>query len=88
MRAMAEARGVSVAQVALALLLHQAARHERDRGAKRLDQLDDNIGATTVKLTTDDLAALDEVSAPAEYPGWMFERQGGYQSSMADAGRR
>jgi hypothetical protein len=28
-------------------------------------------------LTAEEIAKLDEVSAlPAEYPGWMFERQG------------
>jgi aryl-alcohol dehydrogenase-like predicted oxidoreductase len=90
MRAMAEARGVSVAQVALAWLLHQPHVTSVIVGAKRLEQLDDNIGATTVKLTADELAALDEVSRlPAEYPGWMFERQGGYRmQQLADAGRR
>jgi aryl-alcohol dehydrogenase-like predicted oxidoreductase len=90
MRAMAEARGVSVAQVALAWLLHQPHVTSVIVGAKRLDQLDDNIGATTVKLTADELAALDEVSRlPAEYPGWMFERQGGHRmQQLADAGRR
>jgi aryl-alcohol dehydrogenase-like predicted oxidoreductase len=90
MRAMAEARGVSVAQVALAWLLHQSHVTSVIVGAKRLDQLDDNIGATTVKLTADEIAALDEVSRlPAEYPGWMFERQGGYRmQQLADAGRR
>jgi aryl-alcohol dehydrogenase-like predicted oxidoreductase len=46
-------------------------------GAKRSEQLADNIAATRVKLAPEDLAALDEVSRlPPEYPGWMFEFQG------------
>jgi hypothetical protein len=46
-------------------------------GAKKVEQLDDNIAATQVELNADDLAKLDAVSAlPSEYPGWMLERQG------------
>jgi aryl-alcohol dehydrogenase-like predicted oxidoreductase len=80
MRAIAGAKGVSVAQIALAWLLHQKAVTSVIVGAKRTDQLDDNIAATHIKLSGDDLAALNEISAlPAEYPGWMTERQGGYR---------
>ena len=40
-------------------------------------QLDDNLAATDIRLTGEELARLDAVSAlPAEYPGWMLERQG------------
>lgn len=87
MRPMAEARGVSVAQIALAWLLHQRAVTSVIVGAKRIDQLDDNIAACTVRLDADELAILDEVSAlPPEYPGWMLERQGGYRrQQLADA---
>lgn len=78
MRAIAEAKKVSVAQVALAWLLHQPVVTSVIIGAKRVDQLDDNIAATAVKLSGEELAQLDKVSAlPAEYPGWMLERQGG-----------
>ncbi|RVC09262.1 aldo/keto reductase, partial [Mesorhizobium sp. M7A.F.Ca.AU.002.02.1.1] len=45
-------------------------------GASRMEQLEQNLAATEVKLDTDDLVRLDEVSAlPSEYPGWMLERQ-------------
>ncbi len=74
---MAERRGVSVAQVALAWLLHQRAVTSVIVGAKRVDQLEDNIAATAVELTAEELDAIDRASAlPAEYPGWMFARQG------------
>ncbi|HEY4068549.1 MAG TPA: aldo/keto reductase [Burkholderiaceae bacterium] len=77
MRPIAQAHGVSVAQIALAWLLHQKQVTSVIIGAKRPDQLADNIAATTVRLSADDLAKLDAVSKlPAEYPGWMFERQG------------
>jgi aryl-alcohol dehydrogenase-like predicted oxidoreductase len=73
----AQARGVSVAQVALAWLLHQPQVTTVIVGAKRPEQLADNLAATQVTLNADELRALDEVSQlPAEYPGWMFERQG------------
>ena len=85
---MAEARGVSVAQIALAWLLHQTAVTSVIVGAKRLEQLDDNIAATAVELTDDELDALDAVSAlPPEYPGWMFERQVRRKQQLAEAGR-
>lgn len=89
LRQVAEARGVSVAQVALAWLLHQRAVTSVIIGAKRVDQLDDNLAATAIRLTGDELAALDKVSAlPPEYPGWMFTRQGEFrrkQLSESDA---
>jgi aryl-alcohol dehydrogenase-like predicted oxidoreductase len=78
MKPMAEQRNVSIAQIALAWLLHQKVVTSVIIGAKRLDQLNDNIAAVDVKLSDSELQALDNVSAlPKEYPGWMFERQGG-----------
>jgi len=45
-------------------------------GARRLDQLQDNVAATDLKLTADELSKLDEVSTlPPEYPGWMLTFQ-------------
>lgn len=80
MRVMADARGVSVAQIALAWLLHQRAVSTVIVGAKKIEQLDDNIAATQVVLTADELTQLDGLSRlPAEYPGWMLERQGEYR---------
>jgi len=89
MRPIAEAKGVSVAQVALAWLLHQPQVTSVIVGAKRPDQLADNIASTKVVLSADELGKLGEASAlPAEYPGWMFERQGEYRrKQLADSGR-
>jgi aryl-alcohol dehydrogenase-like predicted oxidoreductase len=77
MREIADARGVSVAQVALAWLLHQPQVTSVIVGAKRPEQLQDNIGATRLEMSAEELARIDQVSKLAsEYPGWMFERQG------------
>jgi len=79
MRGMADRRGVSVAQIALAWLLYQPVVSTVIVGAKRADQLADNIAACDVELEAAELAELDGLSAlPREYPGWMFEMQGGY----------
>lgn len=81
MRPMAQARGVSVAQIALAWLLYQPVVTSVIIGAKRTEQLTDNIAATQVELSQDDLAKLDAASQlPAEYPGWMFKVQGEYRN--------
>ncbi len=81
MRGIATAKGATVAQVALAWLLHQPVVTSVIVGAKRVGQLTDNIAATRVVLDADDLATLDGVTRlPAEYPGWMLERQGGYRA--------
>jgi aryl-alcohol dehydrogenase-like predicted oxidoreductase len=80
LRELAEAKGRSVAQLALGWLLHQRAVSSVIVGAKRPEQLADNLGAVDVEFTADELAKLDAVSKlPAEYPGWMLERQGGYR---------
>jgi aryl-alcohol dehydrogenase-like predicted oxidoreductase len=89
MRPIAQARGVSVAQVALAWLLHQPQVTSVIVGAKRPDQLADNIASTKVTLSDAELKTLGQASAlPAEYPGWMFERQGEYRrKQLVDSGR-
>ena len=81
MRPIAERLQVSVAQVALAWLLAKPQVTSVIIGARTLDQLKDNIAASAVALSDEDLSALDEVSAlPAEYPGWMLALQGKYRA--------
>jgi aryl-alcohol dehydrogenase-like predicted oxidoreductase len=89
MRPIAQAHGVSVAQIALAWLLHQPQVTSVIIGAKRPEQLADNLGATKIALSAGELEQLDAVSRlPAEYPGWMFERQGVYRrKQILDAQR-
>ena len=67
---------VSIAQVALAWLLKKPAVTSIIVGAKRNDQLLDNIAATRLQLSEEEMKKLDQISALAsEYPGWMVERQ-------------
>ncbi len=90
MQPMAERRGVSVAQIALAWLLHRRVVTSVIVGARRIEQLDDNIAATAIELTSEELDALDAVSAlPSEYPHWMMERQAMRATQLAEvrAGR-
>jgi len=78
MREIGKAHGVSVARVALAWMLAKPHVMSVIIGAKTVEQLDDNLAATALALSPAELATLDQVSAlPAEYPGWMLERQGG-----------
>jgi aryl-alcohol dehydrogenase-like predicted oxidoreductase len=87
MQKIGERHGVSVARVALAWLLRQDVVTSVIIGAKRVEQLTDNIAAASLVLTKEDLAKIDEVSKlPDEYPGWMFDRMGQYRrKQMADA---
>ena len=90
MRGIANDKRVSVAQIAIAWLLHQRAVTSVIVGAKRVEQLDDNIAAATkVQFSAEELEKLDKVSAMTpEYPGWMLERQGGYRrKQLADSQR-
>jgi aryl-alcohol dehydrogenase-like predicted oxidoreductase len=67
---------VTVARVALAWMLRKPAVTSIIIGAKRKEQLLDNIGATQLQLTEEEMNKLDQMSALSpEYPGWMVERQ-------------
>jgi len=77
LRPIAAAHGCSVARVALAWLLSKAVVTSVLVGAKRLSQLEDNIAATTLTLSEEEIRQLDAVSElPLEYPGWMLATQG------------
>lgn len=83
MRPIADSHGVSVARVALAYLLHKPHVTSVIIGAKTGEQLTDNLDATELRLSSEEMGVLDKVSAlPAEYPGWMFERQGADRLSL------
>ncbi len=65
---------VSVAQLAVAWLLRQPNVTSVLLGTKRMEQLNDNLGAVDVIFTDDELQRLDQVSKlPIEYPGWMLD---------------
>ena len=77
MRKIADNKGVTVAQIALSWLLHQPAVTSVIIGANKPEQLTDNLSSADVKLDSEELDQLNEVSKlSSEYPGWMIERQG------------
>jgi aryl-alcohol dehydrogenase-like predicted oxidoreductase len=75
LREIATGHGVSAARIALAWLLSREVVTSVIVGARSLEQVDDNLAATRVKLRRDELERLDAASAlPDEYPGWMLRR--------------
>jgi aryl-alcohol dehydrogenase-like predicted oxidoreductase len=77
MAPIAKAHNCSPARISLAWLLTKPFVTSVIIGAKRLDQLQDNLAAVDVQLTGDEIKQLEEVSAlPPEYPGWMLPFQG------------
>jgi aryl-alcohol dehydrogenase-like predicted oxidoreductase len=69
--AIAEARGVSVAQVALNWVVSKPGVSTVILGARNEAQLKDNLAAASWQLTAEEVARLDEVSAlPEPYPYW------------------
>ena len=72
----AKAHNTSVATVSLAWVLAKPFVTSVIIGAKRPDQLGQNLAAADLELTPDEIKQLDEVSAlPPEYPGWMIPFQ-------------
>ncbi len=75
MRKIGDAKGASVACVALAWLLAKPVVSTIIIGARNEEQLRDNLAATDLELDAAEVAELDRVSAlPSEYPGWVIER--------------
>ena len=76
LRPVAAKHDTSVATVALAWILSKPFVTSIIIGAKREDQLQQNLAATELQLTRDEIQQLDEVSTlPPEYPGWMIPFQ-------------
>src|SRR5271154_348136 len=89
MAPIAKAHGCSAARLSLAWLLAKPVVTSVIIGAKRLDQLQDNLAAIELTLTQDELRQLDEVSAlPPEYPGWVLPFQGADRLELVDRWER
>ena len=72
----AKSRNLSAATISLAWLLAKPFVTSVIIGAKRLDQLHENLAASDLMLSPEEINKLDEVSAlPPEYPGWMIPFQ-------------
>jgi aryl-alcohol dehydrogenase-like predicted oxidoreductase len=76
LRPIAKGHSTNVATIALAWVLAKPFVTSVIIGAKRVDQLEENLAAVDVKLAEEEIKQLDEVSAlPPEYPGWMIPFQ-------------
>ena len=74
MAELGKTHNASVAQVALAWLLHQKVVSSVIIGVKNEAQLKDKLKSTEITFTEDGLRKLDEVSKlDPEYPGWMVD---------------
>ena len=86
LRVMAAEKDTSVAQLALAWLLHQPGVTSVLVGAKRLEQLEDNLRALDVRFTPEELQLVGAASAlPPEYPGWMIDLWSGARAEQLAA---
>jgi aryl-alcohol dehydrogenase-like predicted oxidoreductase len=71
-------KGATPAQLALAWVMAQEADIVPIPGTKRLTYLEQNIAATDIELTPEDLARLDEAAPPGvaagtRYPEWAMQ---------------
>ncbi len=81
----AEARGVSAAQVALAWLLERPGVSTVIIGARTDEQLNDNLAAADLKLTDGEIDRLEVVSRPdLLYPFWHQAASASERLSPAD----
>lgn len=81
--AVAEGRGCTPSQVALAWVNHRPTVASTILGVRTLAQLEDDLGAADMELSPEETARLDEVSAPP-LPDYPY----GFISRAADARRR
>ena len=84
LRAVAQARGITVAQLAIAWVLSRGEDIVPLIGARRPDRLSEALGALDVALTPDDLAAIEAASPPGAAVG---ERYPQAQMAMLDSER-
>lgn len=76
MEPIAESKGITVAQVAMAWLLHQPVVTSVIVEAPKMEQLESHLKSVNVQLTPEELKKLDEITAlPVEKPGWVTEAQ-------------
>ena len=75
LRSIGKTHNATVAQVALAWVLSKPFVSSILLGANKVSQLEDNLGAADLKISTTDLAALDEMTTPVPvYPNYFNAR--------------
>ena len=76
MRGIARNHATSLARVALAWMLSKGFVTSITIGARTIERLNYNLGASGLDLFAAELASLDAISdLPPEYPGWMAYRR-------------
>jgi aryl-alcohol dehydrogenase-like predicted oxidoreductase len=89
LRAIGKARNASPARLALAWLLAKPHVATILIGANKMAQLEDNLGAADLNLTPEEMANLDQLTAPAAiYPNWFNARTVDTLTSKALAGEK
>lgn len=78
LRNIAQKKEASVAQIALAWLLHKQGVTSVIVGARKEEQLLDSLKSADIELTAEEMKQLDEISAlPLEYPQWQMKMRRG-----------
>jgi aryl-alcohol dehydrogenase-like predicted oxidoreductase len=75
-RELAQEKGASPGQLALAWVLAQGPDVVPIPGTKRRTYLEENVGAAAVELTAEDLARLDEIAPPGAAAGGRYANAG------------
>jgi aryl-alcohol dehydrogenase-like predicted oxidoreductase len=78
---LAARKGATAGQIALAWLLHKGPDVVPIPGTKRRKYLEENVGAVDVRLTRDEMAALDSALAPGKVSGPRYNAR---QQAMVD----
>lgn len=69
---LAKSKGATIPSLALSWVLQQRGITSVLVGAKRVEQLEDNLGAVEIEWTPEELAGLHEITSPPNlYPYWM-----------------
>ncbi|HMA18486.1 MAG TPA: aldo/keto reductase, partial [Thermoanaerobaculia bacterium] len=74
-RELAAEKGATPAQIALAWLLHRGSDIAPIPGTKRRRYLEENVGAATIVLSSDEMASLDAALAPEKVAGLRYNEQ-------------
>jgi len=85
LRGIAEAKGVTVAQIAIAWVLSRGTDIVPLVGARRRDRLTEALGALDVTLTEDDLAAIESAVPAGQAAGTRYDA---FQMSILDSERK
>ncbi|MFN8444174.1 MAG: aldo/keto reductase [Caldilineaceae bacterium] len=73
LKPLAQAKGCTISQLALAWCVAQPGVTSPIIGPRTMEQLEDNLGALTVSLNADDLAAIDQLVPPGRMVSPFYE---------------